>query len=123
LIFTEWKKAPEALVEFIIEKMKSKKGDYRKMFGYPAYFINGNMFVGVHGENLFIRLSDGDLSEIMKACKDVVPFEPMAGRAMKGYVVIPESIYCDDRLFAVYLDKSIDYVSSLPAKRKSEKKH
>lgn len=60
------------------------------MFGYPAYFINGNMFVGIHAENFFIRLSDVDVLEIMKACKDVVPFEPMNVRAMKGYVVLPE---------------------------------
>lgn len=100
LIFTEWKKAPEALVEFITEKMKDKKGDYRKMFGYPTYFINGNMFVGVHGDNFFLRLSDADMAEIMKNCKDVIAFEPMPGRAMKGYVVLPKSFYSDDRLFA-----------------------
>ncbi len=48
------------------------------------------MFVGIHAENFFIRLSDVDVLEIMKACKDVVPFEPMNVRAMKGYVVLPE---------------------------------
>ncbi len=50
------------------------------MFGYPAYFINGNMFVGVHGDKLFLRLSDADMVEITKDCRDVVAFEPMPGR-------------------------------------------
>ncbi len=56
----EWKKAPAELVDFIMEKMKDRNCDYKKMFGYPAYFLNGNMFVGVHGDKLFLRLSDVD---------------------------------------------------------------
>ena len=54
----EWKKAPTELVDFIAVKMKNVKCDYKKMFGYPAYFINGNMFVGVHGDKLFLIIRD-----------------------------------------------------------------
>jgi len=118
----EWKKAPAELVEFITEKMKDKNCDYRKMFGYPAYFFNGNMFVGVHGDKLFLRLSDADMVEIMKDCRDVVAFESMPGRAMKGYVVLPQPIYSDNRLFAEYLNKSINYVSSLLPKQSGKNK-
>ena len=66
------------------------------------------MLVGVHGDKLFLRLSDTDTAEIMKDCKGVVAFEVMPGRAMKGYVELPKSIYSDDKVFAEYLDKSID---------------
>ncbi len=113
----EWKKAPIELVDFINEKMKDKNCDYKKMFGYPAYFFNGNMFVGVHGDKLFLRLSEADTAEIMKDCKDVTAFEPMPGRAMKGYVVLPKPIYSEDKLFTEWLDKSIKYVASLPPKK------
>jgi len=113
----EFKKAPQELVDFLNEKMKGKNCDYKKMFGYPAYFFNGNMFVGVHGDKLFLRLSDDDKAEIMKDCKDVAAFEPMPGRAMKGYVVLPKPVYFNDKAFAEYLDKSIKYVSSLPPKQ------
>jgi hypothetical protein len=41
------------------------------------------MFVGVHGDKLYLRLSDVDRAEIMKDCKGVTAFEPMPGRAMK----------------------------------------
>jgi hypothetical protein len=54
----------------------------------------------------------------MKGYKDVFAFEPMPGRAMKGYVVLPKSIYSNDKLFGEWLDKSIRYVSSLPPKKK-----
>jgi hypothetical protein len=47
----EWKKASTELVDFIADKMKNVNCDYKKMFGYPAYFIHGYMFAGVHGEN------------------------------------------------------------------------
>ena len=119
----EWKKAPTELVEFIADKMKNVNVDcdYKKMFGYPAYFINGNMFVGVHGDKLFLRLSDADMADIMKNCNDVTAFEPMSGRTMKAYVVLPQTVYSDNKLFAEWLDKSIAYVSSLPAKGKKLK--
>jgi len=116
----EWKKAPAELVDFIIEKMKDKNCDYKEMFGYPAYFFNGNMFVGVHGEELFLRLSEADTVEIMKDIKGVSAFEPMPGRAMKGYVVLPKSVYIDDKLFGGWLNKSISFVSSLPPKKKKQ---
>jgi TfoX N-terminal domain len=114
--FMEWKKAPAELVEFLTNIMKNKNCDYKKMFGYPAYFINGNMFLGVHGDKLFLRLSDPDVAELTKNRTDVAYFEPMPGRPMKGYVVLPKSIY-SDRLFSELLEKSERYVSSLLIKK------
>jgi TfoX/Sxy family transcriptional regulator of competence genes len=121
LILTEWKKAPEELVNFLTEKMKDKNCDYRKMFGYPAYFINGNMFLGIHGEKLFLKLSDADISQIKEDWVGVRNFEPMPGRAMKGYVVLPKTIYSDDKLFSEWIDKSIKYVSAMPPKKSKKK--
>ena len=117
----EWKKAPEELVQFLAQKMKSVNCDYRKMFGYPAYFINGNMFAGVHGDKLFIRLSDSEVEEIMNARLNVTRFEPMAGRAMTGYVVLPKPVYSDEKLFGKWLDKSVKYAFTLPPKQKKKK--
>jgi TfoX/Sxy family transcriptional regulator of competence genes len=112
----EWKKAPEELVQFLAKKMENVDCQFRKMFGYPAYFINGNMFAGIHGDKLFIRLSEADVKKIMKAHLEVTPLEPMPGRAMSGYVVLPKPLYTDDKVFAEWLDRSIAYASSLPPK-------
>ncbi len=120
MILTEWKKAPAEIIEFILEKMKDKKCDYRKMFGYPAYFSNGNMFVGVFADKLFLRLSDIDIAKITEACKDIRRFEPIRGRPMKGYVFLPKSVYSNDEFFEEWLNKSINYVSSLPPKQKKK---
>jgi hypothetical protein len=74
----EFKKAPQELVDFIMNKMKYTNCDYKKMFGYPAFFVNGNLFVGVHGDKLFLRLSDADVASIRNGFKDVTNFEPHA---------------------------------------------
>ena len=59
----------------------------RPMFGNLSAFVNGNMFCGLFGEDLFVRVSDQDQSKIRK--QGGKAFEPMAGRAMTGYVVVP----------------------------------
>jgi TfoX/Sxy family transcriptional regulator of competence genes len=59
----------------------------RPMFGNLSGFVNGNMFCGLFGEDLFVRVSDEDQAKIRK--QGGRPFEPMAGRAMTGYVVVP----------------------------------
>jgi TfoX/Sxy family transcriptional regulator of competence genes len=120
LIFTKFEKAPPELVEFLASKMKDVNSDYRKMFGYPAYFINGNMFAGLIGNKLFLRLSEPDTDEIKKTGEGVGHLEPIPGRPMKGYVVIPKSLYSDQASFAEWLNKSIKYVSSLPPKQKKK---
>ena len=92
------------------------------MFGFPAYFLNNNMFTGTFEDNLFLRLSKVDREKIMKDHRTVRPFEPMPGRAMKEYVVLPKSLYSDKKSFSKWLNKSMKYVSSLPQKEKRREK-
>jgi len=116
----KWEKAPEELVSFLSETMKDIDCQYKKMFGYPAYFINSNMFIGAHQRNLFIRLSEEDRKKIMSQYNEVSPFVPMVGHVMHEYVVIPETLYRDTERFAGILNMSIEYVSSLPPKGKGK---
>lgn len=118
----EWKKAPEELVNFLNEKMKDKNCDYRKMFGYPAYFVNGYMFAGLHGDKLFLRLSDGDIATAKKSFQGISDFAPVPGRPMKGYIVLPKTVYSDDKLFEEMIAKSIVYTSTLPPKKTGKQK-
>jgi TfoX/Sxy family transcriptional regulator of competence genes len=117
--FWKWKKAPDKLIKFLAEKMKLIKCEYRKMFGYPvfAYFINGNMFAGINGEELFLRLSEADIQKIMKENPETTFFEAMKGRPMKSYVVLPNTVYSKPSLFSEWLQRSAKYVSSLPPKQ------
>ncbi len=117
----EWKKTPEELAQFLAQKTSSLNCDFRKMFGYPAYFVNGNLFTGLHGDRLFIRLSEIDLKKIIGLDLGVKLFEPMPGRPMKGYVVLPQSFYCNDKLLGGWLERSFKFASSLPPKKHKTK--
>jgi TfoX/Sxy family transcriptional regulator of competence genes len=116
----KWRKAPDELIDFLAETTRDIDCQLKKMFGYPAYFINTNMFMGAFQESLIIRLSEDDKDKVLKQYKGVTAFEPMAGRAMKEYVVIPESLYRDKGVFAKILNMSVKYVSSLPPKAKKK---
>src|SRR5216683_1644437 len=58
----------------------------RPMFGNMAAFVNGNMFAGLFGEALFVRLPDAEREAAI--AQGGTDFEPMPGRAMKGYVTL-----------------------------------
>ncbi len=82
-----------------------------------AYFANNNMLAGIFEDDLFIRLSEPDREEITAKCNEVIPFEPIKGRIMTEYVVLPDSIYNDSEKFQDWLNRSYLYVSSLPSKK------
>lgn len=58
----------------------------KPMFGNLAAFVNGNMFSGLFGEGLFVRLPDSEAADVIK--KGGKPFEPVAGHRMGGYVMV-----------------------------------
>ncbi len=116
----KWKKAPQELIDFINTKMAGKNCDYRLMFGFPAYFVKGNMFAGLFEDKLFLRLSDKDITETKKTF-NLTPFEPMAGRPMKNYMVLPKELYTNDEQFSCLLDKSMQYSAALPPKKPRKK--
>lgn len=92
------------------------------MFGYPVYFVNGNMFMGVHGEDIFMRLSAEDRVKILEERGDVTMFTPAEGRTMKEYVIVPKTLYEDLEPFRFWRDRSFAFVSSLPPKAKKKRK-
>jgi TfoX/Sxy family transcriptional regulator of competence genes len=116
----KWRKAPNELISFLAEITKDINCQSRKMFGYPAYFINNNMFICAFQDSLIIRLSEKDKARVLKQYKNVTEFEPIPGRVMKEYVAIPESLYRDKTAFPKILNMSVEYVSGLPPKPKDK---
>ncbi len=107
--------APDQLVEQFLAVLGSiPEAELRKMFGYPAAFVKGQMFAGLFEENMMLRLSSADRTLIAK--KGAKPFEPMPGRLMTEYIVVPESILKSPRQLNTWLAKSLGYARSLPPK-------
>lgn len=113
--------APEALIRRFDKALESiPEATPRKMFGYPAAFINGQLFAGLFGESMMLRLNADDRAKIEK--KGARPFEPMPGRVMKEYVVVPESILESPRQLNTWLGKALAYARSLPPKTPKPRK-
>ena len=62
----------------------------RPMFGNVSAFVNGNMFMGVFGPDLFVRLPEADRDAV--SAMGGGPFEPMPGRPMRGFLIVPPSV-------------------------------
>ena len=86
----------------------------RKMFGYPAGFVNGNLATGLFRESWFVRVSEADTAELRAIGGG--PFEPMAGRPMRGYTLLPSAVADDPAAAGAWVDRAIDHVSTLPPK-------
>jgi hypothetical protein len=114
----KWVKAPEELKSLIEGAMTGKPAEKRLMFGYPAYFANGYMCAGLFQDSLFVRLSPPQQLSLKAEHADLRSLEPMPGRPMKGYVVLPESILRDPKALGSMIDVSLQYANSLPAKVK-----
>ena len=89
----------------------------RKMFGYSCVFANGNMFSGLHEAGMVLRLPDEHRAEFLRL-KGAEQFEPMPGRVMREYVVVPKVLLKAAEQLREWVEKSLSYVSSLPTKPK-----
>ncbi len=119
----KWRKPSEELTQLFAKITPGPPAIPRKMFGFPAAFINGNMFMGLHQEDMILRLPDDARTALLKTSGARI-FEPMPGRPMREYVVVPPALLKDHGRLASWTQKALEYGASLPPKSKkaSEKK-
>ncbi len=86
----------------------------RPMFGNTAAFVNGNMFSGLFGEELFVRLSDTDAARLRR--EGGGDFAPMAGRPMKGYVTVPGGWAGRGTAISAWIEAALEFTRAMPAK-------
>ncbi len=88
----------------------------RPMFGNISAFVNGNMFAGRFGDDLFVRLSDESRKELLEK-KGASLLEPMKGKPMKEYVVLPNAWRNQHETIRIWVTRSLDWTSKLPPKK------
>lgn len=114
----KWEKPSDSLIKAFDEALpKTTRVEKRKMFGMPAAFVNGNMFAGLHNQNILLRLPEKDRATLLKS--GWAQFEPMAGRPMKEYLASPADIKAAE--LKKWLNASYDFVAAKPAKVKKAK--
>jgi len=109
----------EELHRLIRAHLKDVDYTEKKMFGGLAFFINKNMFTGTHQANLFVRLS-AEFREEALSQNGITVFEPRKGMVMSEYVILTDSVI--DTKLKDLIQKSINYVSSLPPKEPKKKR-
>jgi TfoX/Sxy family transcriptional regulator of competence genes len=113
----EWEKAPPDLAErFTAEVGKLPGTQVRKMFGYPAGFANGHMFTGIFASSWFVRLPEAQRAEL--AAAGGTSFEPMPGRPMREYLVLPPAMAGDAAAAEPWVAQALEYVQGMPPKAK-----
>jgi TfoX/Sxy family transcriptional regulator of competence genes len=86
----------------------------KKMFGGIAFMLNGNMCLGVLGDLLMARVGPGQY-EASLTKPHVQPMD-FTGKPMKGYVYVEPAGYKEDIDLKVWVDRCVDFVSTLPGK-------
>ena len=111
-----WRKSPAALIEaFEASVPHDRCVTRRKMFGYPAAFANGNLFMGLHQESFIVRLSDADRADFAKRFGERI-FSPMPGRRMREYVELPADVIDDPRARAAWIGRALAFARGLKAR-------
>lgn len=113
-----WTKSPQSLVDLFDKSVPSGDGiTRRQMFGYPAAFANGNLFIGLHQDDFIMRLSEQDRARFTDAFGERT-FEPMKGRPMREYVRLPKELIADARKRAPWIKRSLRYAEAIVPKAK-----
>jgi len=107
--------SPSALIERFATVMDLyPEAVRRKMFGFPAAFIGGNMATGLFADHWVVRLPEDEI-EAAKAA-GAGAFEPVPGRPMKAFVIIPQADVADDARIRGWVERGLARARSMPAK-------
>ena len=87
--------------------------EVKPMFGNLGAFVNGNMFMGLFGSDVGIKLPEDDQRHLL-AEPGAGPFGPDE-RPMAGYVTIPADWPADTA--SDWIGRSLTYVAGLPPKK------
>jgi TfoX N-terminal domain len=89
-------------------------GVEKKMFGGLAFMTRGAMFVGVMGSTLMARVGPGQYAHALE--QPGARVMAFTGKPMKGYVYVDAPGIATDADLAVWLDRCLGFVRTLPAK-------
>jgi hypothetical protein len=113
-----WKKAnADTAARFDSALPDDPVAERKKMFGYPACFVNGHFFTGMHEEHtVVIRLPDGLVAKLPELAR-AAGFDPMGnGKGMKDWFRIPAAIVASEANLRSLYARAFPLVKALPPK-------
>jgi TfoX/Sxy family transcriptional regulator of competence genes len=116
-----WSKSPVHLQEAFANALERFPDvERRQMFGYPAAFLNGNMWTGLHTTNWVVRLPDAAREELLRIA-GARAFEPMPGRPMTGFATLPPSVLADPEALHGWLSRAWQHAATMAPKEPKAK--
>ena len=109
------KSPPELVERFAAVLDRYPDAQRKKMFGYPAAFVGGNMATGLFADKWVVRLPDAEIEPAKAA--GAGSFEPVPGKPMKAFVAIPAADIDDDAAIARWVERGLAHAASMPAKK------
>ena len=118
----DFAKSPPELVErFDTVAAEFPEATRRLTFGYPCLYVGGNMVSGLFQSSWHVRLGPAETAELL-AIEGAAPFEPMPGRPMTGFTLLPSAIVEDDTAIRRWVERAIAFGASMPPKVPKPKK-
>lgn len=87
----------------------------KPMFGNLGAFVNGNMFAGLFGDRIGVRVLDESARAELAATEGAGPFGPEE-RPMGGYVAAPADWASEPERIAAWIERALEEVAALPPK-------
>jgi TfoX/Sxy family transcriptional regulator of competence genes len=89
--------------------------EVKPMFGNLGAFVHGNMFAGLFGDVIGVRVLDETTRDELNAIEGTGPYGP-AERPMGGYVSLPAEWAAKPELITPWIERALSSVSELPPK-------
>ena len=100
----------KAVLDSILLKVPGVKPG--RMFGYPAYYVNGKLFACAYDEGVGIKIPEQLARELLDQ-KRAIPFQPLGKAKMREWVQINHKRSTDYTKDHEILIRSVQFVASL----------
>jgi TfoX/Sxy family transcriptional regulator of competence genes len=94
--------------------------EVKPMFGNLAAFVNGNMFMGLFGSAVGVRLPEPERALLLEI-EGAAPFGP-GERPMGEYVALPYAWRDRSEHAAQWCERALEHVAAMPPKKKKPAK-
>lgn len=89
--------------------------EVKPMFGSLGAFVNGNMFAGLFGASIGVKLLDDGSRRELEAIEGTGAFGPVE-RPMGGYIAFPPGWSEEPERMSEWIGLALEQVSALPSK-------
>src|SRR2546422_7870257 len=93
----------------------------KQLFGGIAFLLGGNMCVGIHGDDLIVRIEPATTGAMLKE-PGAKPFDLSGPRPMAGWRLVAPAGYGTDAALQTWVARGVGFASSLPKKRPARKR-